>query len=308
MSKAIKILQGRFGRVALLDMDRPLVTHAHRHCHVLIKASGADTFFSVREESYPLTGTTAVLVNAWEPHAYTHHNPLAPRTVILALYIEPTWLGEIQRQLAASALPQFFVRPCVEISARIRRLADDLAMEMLTADESPPQRLESILFDLMIAVIDPFSQWRNMGSLLRARAGQGVDSRIRKAMNHLQENIGTEVNMDDLASRSHLSRAHFFALFRRCTNLTPGVYANVLRVESAIQRLTQSDCSLSDISYQLGFSAPGHFTRFFQQHLGAAPSEYRRVVEVYGRAKWIAPTRLATGKQSAAITSDNFPL
>jgi AraC-like DNA-binding protein len=35
------------------------------------------------------------------------------------------------------------------------------------------------------------------------------------------------------------------------------------------------------LSGELGFSAHSHFTRFFQQHLGAGPSQYRKVVDVY---------------------------
>lgn len=283
MSTAINILQGRFGRVALLDMDRPLIEHAHHHCHVLIKASGADTWFSVRNRRQPLTDTTAVLVNAWEPHAYTHHDPLAPRTTILALYIEPAWLADIQRQLSVASHPRFFPSACVEISARIRKLADDLALEMLHAREIPAQRLEAVLFDLMIAVIDPFSAWRN-SDLLRTRAFV-VDARIRRAISHMKEHIGdVEIDMDRLAAECNLSRAHFFALFRRCTDLTPRMYANVLRMEAAIDRLSHTQASLAEISLDLGFSAPSHFTRFFQQHLGVAPSEYRRVVELYDQS------------------------
>lgn len=281
MSTAIKIFQGRFGRVALLDMDKPLVTHAHHHCHVLIKASGADTRFSVRGKLNPLTDTTAVLVNAWEAHSYEHPGALAPRTVILALYIEPEWLGEIQRHLSVAAHPQFFTKPCVEISARIRKLADDLAMEMLYADDIPAARLETVLFDLMIAVIDPFSEWRNMVSLAGARGMASSDPRIRKAMFYMRQNVGAELDMDRIARHSGLSRAHFFTLFRRCTNLTPNVYSNVLRMEAAIEGLTASRDSLTDISLRLGFSASSHFTRFFRQHIGSAPLEFRKVVQRY---------------------------
>jgi len=55
-----------FGRVALLDMDASLVRHAHPHCHVLIKADGADTQFLVRDALAPLTDDSVVLINAWE--------------------------------------------------------------------------------------------------------------------------------------------------------------------------------------------------------------------------------------------------
>jgi hypothetical protein len=88
MSTALRIAHGAFGRVALLDMDRSLVRHAHPHCHVLLKVDGSDTQFAVDDSFVPLTDRQAVLINAWEAHAYVHQ-PASPRTVILALYIEP---------------------------------------------------------------------------------------------------------------------------------------------------------------------------------------------------------------------------
>ena len=117
MSSAIRLFQGRFGRVALLDMTAPLVEHAHHHCHVLLKAGGSDSAFLIRGERQPLTDITAVLVNAWEPHAYQHDLPPGQDTLILALYIEPSWLAEIQQSLTLSGHPRFFPRNCVEINS-----------------------------------------------------------------------------------------------------------------------------------------------------------------------------------------------
>lgn len=285
MSSAIKIYQGRFGRVALLDMDAPLVSHAHHHCHVLLKASGADTYFHVRSKRQPLTSETAVLVNAWEPHAYEHHGPEAPQTVILALYIEPGWLGEIQHSLSASLHPRFFPQPCVRISKHTRRLADELAMEMCWSDAIAAERLEDLLFDLMMSVIEPFSAWRESGNPYRHADSLHRDPRIGRAIAHMRENVGARLDMDQLAGQCGLSRAHFFTQFRRCTNVTPLVYSNVLRMETAIHSLTAATESLATISYEIGFSAPCHFTRFFRQNLGITPGEYRRVVNTYQRAK-----------------------
>lgn len=282
MSRAIKIFQGRFGRVALLDMDKPLVPHAHHHCHALIKVSGPDTYFTVRGERQPLTEDTVVLVNAWESHAYACHCPEVGHTVLLALYIEPGWLAEIQRQLSVSAHPHFFPRPCVAISPAARRMTDALAGEMLVAESIPPERLESQLFDLMITVIDRNSEWRNFTELARSAQRQTTDPRIRRAMALMRDNVGQSMDMNEVAGQCGLSRAHFFALFRRSTNLTPTVYANVLRMESAIRNLSARQASIADISLDIGFSAQPHFTRFFREHLGITPSEYRKVVDLVG--------------------------
>jgi AraC-like DNA-binding protein len=284
MSTAIRIFQGKFGRVALLDMDAALVTHAHSQCHVLLKASGADTFFAVRDKLYPLTDDTAVLVNSWEPHSYAHRNPDAPRTLILALYLEPVWLCEIETRLTSSGHPGFFQHPCVQISEPIRRLSNQLAMQMMYGGELGEHELETALSNLMMSVIDAFSEWRSIAGLTDGGIPPIHDRRIRRAVSFMRENVGAEIDIDRLAQEACLSRAHFFKLFQQCTTLTPHVYANVLRMERAIHGLAQSDQSLCAISNGLGFSAQSHFTRFFQQHLGIVPSQYRRVVDVYRTA------------------------
>ena len=281
MSSAVKIFQGRFGRVALLDMDAPLVGHAHPHCHILIKAGGADGAFSVRGERAPLTDDSAVLVNAWEHHAYEH--PAAPgqRTLILALYIEPGWLADLQRSLALAGHPRFFAQSCVRISPATRKITEEFVLELWWADEVSPARLEDLLFNLIIAVIESYSGWRDLASLLRSKPPVAMDPRIRQAIALMKQDTAHELDVDALAARVGVSRAHFFTLFQRDTQVTPLVYANVLRFEAAVERLTHSNESLGELAHDLGFSAPGHFSRFFRQHLGITPSDYRRVVNLF---------------------------
>ncbi len=118
MSRALRISRGAFGRVALLDMDRSLVRHAHPHCHVLLKIDGDDTQFAVGDHMAPLTDALAVLINAWETHAYLH-DPLRRNTLILALYIEPTWLRLFRANWIASGEPGFFESSTGIVNPRI---------------------------------------------------------------------------------------------------------------------------------------------------------------------------------------------
>ncbi len=164
MSIAQRVFHGSFGRVALLDMDRTLVTHSHHECHVLVKAAGADTFFNVNGRRVPLTDRHAVLVNAWQPHFYDHQAGAGP-TQILALYIEPAWLAEIQHSLALSAHPGFFSQAGIELNSKNRRLADYLIAEAYSPDLVPRERIESLLFDFLIELIEDHSEWRQLRRL-----------------------------------------------------------------------------------------------------------------------------------------------
>lgn len=291
MSKAIKIFQGRFGRVALLDMTASLVPHAHHHCHILIKAGGADGAFAVRGERQPLTDETAVLVNAWEPHAYIHEAPPEAQTLILALYIEPSWLADIQRSLSLSAHPRFFPQPCVGIRPGTRKIVEEFVLELWWADEVAATRLEDLLFNLVISVIDSYSNWRDLAGLLRTRPPTAMDPRTRKVISHMRANLSRDFDMEDLAAHAGLSRAHFFSLFQRDTHVTPAVYANVLRFEAAVQRLSHSSEPVGDVAHDLGFSASTHFARFFRQHQGITPTDYRRVVNLFDPPAQFSTTR-----------------
>jgi AraC-like DNA-binding protein len=280
MSTALRIAHGSFGRVALLDMDRSLVRHAHPHCHVLIKAEGADTQFAVGDRMVPLTDEQAVFVNAWEPHAYVHDQD-RPRTIILALYIEPGWLKTFRPNWAASGGAGFFERPAGTLSPRIRQLSMDLA-RMMVSDPAASAEQEQLLSDLMISVIERFTPWRTAVVPL-ASAGRDrscFDWRIRRAVDLMRANPQSVCDTEALAREAGLSRAHFYRLFERSTRVTPHVYLNVLRMELAVNAIVNESESLGNLSGRLGFSAPAHFTRFFRDHAGVKPSEFRSVARM----------------------------
>lgn len=268
MSNAIRIAHGAFGRVALLDMDRGLVRHTHPHCHVLLKVSGADTAFAVGDGTASLTDEQAVLVNAWTPHAYVHR-PQAERTMILALYIEPEWLSLFRGNWAASAGPGFFRAEAGAINPTITAVTNELAQAMLA---EPGAAHADLLGRLMVALIERFTDWRTVSP-----AQRDADWRVRRAIDRLRENHGVAGAMDRLARDCGLSRANFFRLFADGTGMAPCMFANMLRLEHAVCEIVSGERTLGDVSDELGFSVPAHFTRFFCTHTGATPSQFRHV-------------------------------
>jgi AraC-like DNA-binding protein len=281
MSKALRIAHGAFGRVALLDMDHSLVRHAHPHCHVLLKVEGADTQFLVDDAIHPLTDENGVLVNGWQPHSYIHVSE-RPRTVILALYIEPEWLQIFRPGWVASGGPGFFSRPTGTISQRIRNLAMTLAADMMTRPDCRTAH-EDTLSELMIAVIERFTAWKSFPASIRElRAASSGDWRIRRAIAAMRREVDELDSIGEWAKQAGLSRAHFFRLFGSSIGVPPKVYMNVLRMERAVDLVLNRPQSLCAISSELGFAEPAHFTRFFRNHSGVSPREFRNVSRLAG--------------------------
>ena len=159
MTEALGVLRGRFGRVALVDMDTSLVSPAHPHCHVILKVSGRDQVFTVENEDFAVREDTAVLVNTWEQHHYAHHN-YDGRTVFLALYIEPSWLKGADSSFASCETPAFFDRPGVSITDEIRRYRSRLVQCIECEGNDNSKEGEELIFGLTAAIVHQFANWR----------------------------------------------------------------------------------------------------------------------------------------------------
>lgn len=278
MSLAAGAVAGPFGRVALLDIDRPVHAHAHPHAHVLFKVAGADSWFRVRDRLCPLTDDTAILVDSWEVHDYPH-GAADPKSLILALYIEPEWLRAVDGGFRACTARGFFPRPCVAVPKGLGKLFRDAA-ESASDESTSLEDHETLLAQLMCEVVSGFSDWRHLRSIPGADRLIARDFRIRRAIELMRRPNGGHRTMDQFARDAALSRAHFFELFKSNTGMSPLVFKNSLKMETSHRALLGGDASLGQIASGLGFSAPAHFTRFFRDHLGVAPSEFRRALRM----------------------------
>jgi transcriptional regulator GlxA family with amidase domain len=197
----------------------------------------------------------------------------------LALYIEPEWLTAFRPGWVASGGPGFFQHPSGGVSPRIRDLAMNLAADLMARPEARVAH-ESVLSELMIAVIERFTPWRSFPVSIREMKLRSGDWRIRRAVNLMRTEAKGRTRLDTLAREAGLSRAHFFRLFECSTGVPPKVYMNVVRMEHAVDAVLHQSVALSEISSQLGFAEPAHFTRFFRNHAGVSPREFRNVARL----------------------------
>lgn len=276
MTRPLGILRGSFGRVALLDMNTSLVEHAHHHCHVILKISGPDQTFHVLSKELPVRDDTAVLVNSWEPHHYTHVLP-DHRTTFLALYIEPRWLADLDGSLISCSRSAFFENACVAITDEIRRLRHELARRIEDDLYDDSGELESLTRELTLAIVHRFAA-RGLEGFGDSGRRTTPDFRIRRVTRYMRFNAHSSFALDELAKIAGLSRPHFNHLFRTTTGVSPGVFGNSVRVEMAMRALAERQGTIGALSDELGHSAQSNFMRFFQQHTGIAPSQFRRAV------------------------------
>lgn len=77
------------------------------------------------------------------------------------------------------------------------------------------------------------------------------------------------------AEQLHLSPNYFGDLIKKETGSTALDYIQSRIIEEAKGKMFDSNNSINDISFQLGFKYQQHFTRLFKQKTGMTPNDYR---------------------------------
>ena len=78
-----------------------------------------------------------------------------------------------------------------------------------------------------------------------------------------------------VAAVAHISEAHFIRTFRAVFGETPHRYLQRRRVERSMFLLRETDRSVTDICFDVGFTSRGTFSRTFREIVGETPSDYR---------------------------------
>ncbi|MGH8704826.1 MAG: helix-turn-helix domain-containing protein [Burkholderiales bacterium] len=275
MTRPIRVFDGRFGRLQLLEPAGAEPAHASTEPQVVIKHDGADIVFLVGREPIALTRQSILFLNPGE-NRQAQAEPGAATAQLLVFQASGEWLrAGFPAVFETGGRP--FPSASETITARIRQLADALAIEVLNDQFLSHERLEFMLQELMLSIVETYLARRQAAARFW-RGSPFADTRIRRALALLRARPNKEVNMDALASEVGLSRSRFYDLFHLSTGRSPRAYLDMLCVESAIAKLSSGSAKIAEVSAELGFSAQSNFTRFFQHQVGIPPSEYRAAV------------------------------
>ncbi|MGZ4202773.1 MAG: helix-turn-helix transcriptional regulator [Thermoleophilaceae bacterium] len=99
--------------------------------------------------------------------------------------------------------------------------------------------------------------------------------RLLRARDTMDRCYADALDIEWLAGSLGLSRAHFIRSFRRTFGETPHRYLQRRRIERAMALLRESDSSVTEICFDVGFASLGTFSRTFRDIVGESPREYR---------------------------------
>ena len=117
----------------------------------------------------------------------------------------------------------------------------------------------------------PYIRYRFRNSLRCQYAWEA----IQKTLNHIEENISEDIQIDELAEIAMLSVFYFQRLFTRLVKKPVREYIKLRRLARACETLHDKNNRIIDIAIKYGFGGRETFTRAFKDTYGITPAQYR---------------------------------
>ena len=154
-----------------------------------------------------------------------------------------------------------------------KRMQDTI--DLLIAEDQKPtalhdQLMTASIWELLICL------WRLCGAKTQTKYHkENEDRRIARAKQYITDNVELFPTVQEVAGYCHLSVRQLGRLFQQEEGISPNDYIKNQQLSRIRVLLRNSGLSLRHISERMNFTSESYFNRFFKQHTGITPGEYR---------------------------------
>ena len=102
---------------------------------------------------------------------------------------------------------------------------------------------------------------------------------VERVITSARERLCEPISLRDMSRVAYLSEFHFNRVFHQITGLPPAKFISAMRLDEAKRLLLNTERSITDISFEVGYNSLSTFTRRFTQRVGLGPREFRYLAE-----------------------------
>ncbi|WP_246160849.1 helix-turn-helix domain-containing protein [Maribacter flavus] len=104
---------------------------------------------------------------------------------------------------------------------------------------------------------------------------------LEEARDIIFKNLSNEqFGVSELADAVHMSRSNLLRKIKKETQLSASQFIRKIRLEEAVNLLKETDSTVSEVSYQIGFGSPSYFIKCFREEYGFSPGEIHKEMEL----------------------------
>ena len=121
---------------------------------------------------------------------------------------------------------------------------------------------------------------KKFGEILSYAVIQKYSENIKKAINYINKNYAEKISLENVAMQIPMNKNYFSTQFKEEVGLSFTNYVNRKRIEKSIYLMKNSEYSLTDIAFSIGFDSPNYFATIFKKIMKLTPSQYYKKVNI----------------------------
>jgi AraC-like DNA-binding protein len=102
---------------------------------------------------------------------------------------------------------------------------------------------------------------------------------VERVITDARERLCEPISLHDMSRVAYLSTFHFNRVFHQITGLPPAKFISAMRLDEAKRLLLNTNLSITDICFEVGYNSLSTFTRLFTQRVGLGPREFRYLAQ-----------------------------
>jgi AraC family transcriptional regulator len=122
---------------------------------------------------------------------------------------------------------------------------------------------------------------------------------IFRSIRYIEDNLGEDIRVSDVARESGYSLFHFIRLFSAITGFTPKDYILRRKLTEAAKRIESTDRRIIDIAFEFEFQTHESFTRAFRRCFGENPADFRKSPRA-AKSRFLEPSTDRSGETTDA--------
>ncbi|MCT4655169.1 MAG: AraC family transcriptional regulator [Cohaesibacter sp.] len=118
----------------------------------------------------------------------------------------------------------------------------------------------------LVETIKPLPQWHI-----------GIeDKRLKKVLDHIHDNLSTDLTLSEMANLAAMSPPHFSKMFKKTLGVSPLQYVIAARLDLASILLRTTKLTVAEICWRTGYQDLSRFGQHFKRKFGTTPAAFRK--------------------------------
>lgn len=248
--------------------------HSHKYLQQVVYVSRGECSCTIETNSFNLQGPVLILPPPDVAHGFKFDR--AAEGVVIS-FTDDVVRGKtglrsgLHERLMAAQMHLFVNITEDRVARRLTRIAGDLVGEIALRRDGYEIAMRSQLAIVLVEI----SRLIREGSTENSTHPIYVDEKIERLRQLIEENFHETRHLTDYANWLNMTPDRLNEHCKRITGKTAGSMVRQRLLIEAKRQLVYSDLSVSEIAYDLNFSDPSYFSRFFRKSTGQTPQQFR---------------------------------